>query len=116
MVAQVKGQPRVEQSDLNLSEENSKDVFAGGFHSTCCPMTSSSGTETHFILPMEAYFLTQKQGEKKKKKALLSAAFLSFSFLLFTFFFFFSSFLFFFLHQALFIEGEMRNLGILRQD
>lgn len=54
-IAGVKGQRDGNQCDLNLSEETSEEVFAGGFHSTCCPMTSSAGTATHFILFMETF-------------------------------------------------------------
>lgn len=53
--AGVKGQHDGKQHDLNLSEETSEEVFARGFHSTCCPMTSSTGTETHFILFKETF-------------------------------------------------------------
>lgn len=61
-IAGVKGQPDGKQRDLNLSEFTPEEVFAGGFHSTCCPMTSSAGTETHFILFMETFlFLPSKQ-------------------------------------------------------
>lgn len=105
-VAQVKGQPHVKQSDLNLSEESSKDVFAGGSHSTCCPMTSSSGTETRFILLMETYFPPQKLTTTTTKVTYLLCS------CLFPFPFFLP--FFFFIHQAVSIAGE--NWGILRQD
>lgn len=60
-IAEVKGQCDGKQRDLNLSEETSEEVFAGGFHSTCCPVTSSAGTETCFILFMETFiFFPQK--------------------------------------------------------
>lgn len=48
-IAGVKGQHDGKQHDLNLSEETSEEIFARGFHSTCCPMTSSTG-QRH-ILP-----------------------------------------------------------------
>jgi len=49
-IAGVKGQRDGKQCDLNLSEETSEEVFAGGFHSTCCPVTSSAGTDTLYPL------------------------------------------------------------------
>lgn len=59
MIAGVKGQHDREQCDLNLSEETSEEIFAGGFSSTYDLLHQ----DRHLLYPLHGnfYFLHLKQ-------------------------------------------------------